>query len=253
MMREIKSAFILDKSVGNRKIATIPEPGYLQSPIQKPNLMSTKTENLTCLWMCLKYIILLCDISVCYFVCVFGYVLAFEYNSQWNWMVIILRINSWIVCNIFFFECGDNCDFFWFGAENVACKLIHIKWKWFEKKSDVCVCLFFAHRIGIKFEYMNEWYWIEGGWIAWNVVNYLAKISLSSCSDTNCPKLATNSVEHGAFAASGGFGCCAPVEPTGLAKAGLGKKWPGGKPADTCIDCGCIADGCCNVIWFWKI
>lgn len=88
-------------------------------------------------------------------------------------------------------------------------------------------------------------------WQMMNVI-YLAKISLSSCSDTNCPKLATNRVEHGAFAANGGFGCCAPVEPTGLAKAGLGKKWPGGSPADTCIDCGCIADGCCNVIWFWN-
>lgn len=48
--------------------------------------------------------------------------------------------------------------------------------------------------------------------------SHLAKISLSSCSDTNCPKLATNKVEHGAFAANGGFGCCdAPLEPTGLA------------------------------------
>lgn len=84
-------------------------------------------------------------------------------------------------------------------------------------------------------------------------VNYLAKISFNSCSETNCPKLATNKVEHGALAAKGGFGCCdVPVEPTGLANAGLGKKWPGGKPADTCICCGCIADGCCNVIWFWN-
>lgn len=95
-------------------------------------------------------------------------------------------------------------------------------------------------------------------WMIWkmnwhkNGDNYLAKISLSSCSDTNWPKLATKRVEHGAFAANGGFGCCAPVEPTGLAKAGLGKKWPGGNPADTCIDCGCIADGCCRVIWFWN-
>lgn len=78
---------------------------------------------------------------------------------------------------------------------------------------------------------------------------YLAKISFNSCSETNCPKLATNNVEHGALAAKGGFGCCdVPLEPTGLAKAGLGKKWPGGRPADTCIDCGCIADGCCKVI-----
>lgn len=57
------------------------------------------------------------------------------------------------------------------------------------------------------------------------VGNYLANSSFSSCSDTNCPKLATNSVEHGAFAARGGFGGCEPpVDPPGLAKAGLGKK-----------------------------
>lgn len=48
--------------------------------------------------------------------------------------------------------------------------------------------------------------------------NYLANSSLSSCSDTNCPKLATNSVEHGAFAARGGLGGCEPpVDPPGLA------------------------------------
>ena len=76
-------------------------------------------------------------------------------------------------------------------------------------------------------------------------VTHLANISLSSCSDTNCPRLATNNVEHGALAASGGLGgWVPPVEPTGLANAGLGKKWLAGKPADTCIDAGCIADGC---------
>lgn len=119
-----------------------------------------------------------------------------------------------------------------------------MKWDFFWKKNT------FAHRIGIEFEWFkkNEWKTKQK-----KTIIYLAKISLSSCSDTNCPKLATKSVEHGAFAANGGFGCCAPVEPTGLAKAGLGKKWPGGNPADTCIDCGCIADGCCRVIWFWKI
>lgn len=54
---------------------------------------------------------------------------------------------------------------------------------------------------------------------------YLANSSFSSCSDTNWPRLATNSVEHGAFAARGGFGGCEPpVDPPGLAKAGLGKK-----------------------------
>lgn len=72
-----------------------------------------------------------------------------------------------------------------------------------------------------------------------NNVIYLAKISLSSCSDTNWPKLATNNVEHGAFAANGGFGCCdVPLELTGLARAGEGKKWPGGRPAEICIDWG---------------
>lgn len=112
----------------------------------------------------------------------------------------------------------------------------------------------FAHKIGIKFEFKNKTDNNEMNFAIWEILlcNYLAKISLSSCSETNCPRLATNRVEHGAFAANGGFGCCAPVEPTGLAKAGLGKKWPGGSPADTCIDCGCIADGCCNVIWFWN-
>lgn len=35
---------------------------------------------------------------------------------------------------------------------------------------------------------------------------HLANISLSSCSDTNWPRLATNSVEQGALAASGGLG-----------------------------------------------
>ena len=49
---------------------------------------------------------------------------------------------------------------------------------------------------------------------------YLAKISLSSCSDTNCPKLATNKVEHGALADIGWLGgwLLTPFEPTGLAK-----------------------------------
>lgn len=74
---------------------------------------------------------------------------------------------------------------------------------------------------------------------------HLANISLSSCSDTNWPRLATNRVEQGALAARGGFGAgLPPVLPTGLASAGLGKKWFAGSPADTCIDAGCIADGC---------
>ncbi|KAL3278318.1 hypothetical protein HHI36_013649, partial [Cryptolaemus montrouzieri] len=51
---------------------------------------------------------------------------------------------------------------------------------------------------------------------------YLAKISFSSCSDTNWPKLATKSVEQG--------GLLTPIpgwddeDPTGEAKAGLGRK-----------------------------
>lgn len=46
---------------------------------------------------------------------------------------------------------------------------------------------------------------------------YLANISFSSCSETNCPKLATNNVEHGALAEIGWLGgWVAPVEPTGL-------------------------------------
>lgn len=66
------------------------------------------------------------------------------------------------------------------------------------------------------------------------VKTYLAKSSLSSCSETNCPRLATNSVEQGAFAARGGFGGWEPpLEPTGLARAGLGRKWPAGRPAET--------------------
>lgn len=50
----------------------------------------------------------------------------------------------------------------------------------------------------------------------------LPNISLSSCSDTNCPRFATKSVEQG--------GLLTPIpgwdedEPTGEASAGLGKK-----------------------------
>lgn len=79
--------------------------------------------------------------------------------------------------------------------------------------------------------------------------SHLAKISFSSCSETNWPRLATNRVEQGALAASGGLGGCGccwlpPVDdPTGLARAGLGKKWRGGIPACTCIEAGCMAAG----------
>lgn len=80
---------------------------------------------------------------------------------------------------------------------------------------------------------LNDLYVCDGGdWIREMYVDfvhlwwsYLANSSFSSCSDTNWPRLATNSVEHGAFAARGGFGGCEPpVDPPGLAKAGLGKK-----------------------------
>lgn len=79
--------------------------------------------------------------------------------------------------------------------------------------------------------------------------SYLAKISFSSCSDTNWPRLATNSVEQGALAASGGLGgwCCEPPEPTGLARVGLGKKWR--VPADTCIVVGWMAAGWVIDMW----
>lgn len=56
-----------------------------------------------------------------------------------------------------------------------------------------------------------------------NIQKYLANISFSSCSETNCPRLATNRVEHGA--------ALTPIpgweegdEPTGEASAGDGRK-----------------------------
>lgn len=52
---------------------------------------------------------------------------------------------------------------------------------------------------------------------------HLAKISLSSCSETNCPKFATKSVEQGGLLTP--MPGCDDEEPTGEAKAGLGKKW----------------------------
>lgn len=101
------------------------------------------------------------------------------------------------------------------------------------------------------------------------IYTYLEKTSLSSCSDTNCPKLATNSVEQGAFAANGGFDGCVGLfeEPTGLAKAGLDKKWwcavwalaaawpggpvaaaPGGNPAAAAAAAAAAADICIAVV-----
>lgn len=50
----------------------------------------------------------------------------------------------------------------------------------------------------------------------------LPKTSFNSCSDTNWPKLATNNVEQGGlFTPNPG---CEEEDPTGEAKAGLGKK-----------------------------
>lgn len=51
----------------------------------------------------------------------------------------------------------------------------------------------------------------------------LLKISLSSCSETNCPRLATNKVLHGAVLTPIP-GCDEGLEPTGDASAGEGKK-----------------------------
>lgn len=55
-------------------------------------------------------------------------------------------------------------------------------------------------------------------------------MSLSSCSDTNWPRLATNRVEHGALLTAM-FGCD-EGDPTGDANAGDGKKCG----SDACID-----------------
>lgn len=73
----------------------------------------------------------------------------------------------------------------------------------------------------------------------------LAKISLSSCSETNCPKLATNNVEQGELLTP--IPGCEDDEPTGEAKAGLGRKW-GNDVAWTEVR----AVGCDNVIDGWK-
>lgn len=57
------------------------------------------------------------------------------------------------------------------------------------------------------------------------LTTHLAKISFNSCSDTNWPKFATKSVEHGALADIGWLGgwVVPVIEPTGLANAGLAK------------------------------
>lgn len=63
-------------------------------------------------------------------------------------------------------------------------------------------------------------------------VSHLLKISFSSCSDTNCPKLATNSVEQGGAGCAGCPGCAACAGCPGC------PGWPG------CAGCGaCAAPG----------
>lgn len=73
----------------------------------------------------------------------------------------------------------------------------------------------------------------------------LPKRSLSSCSETNCPKLATNSVEQGGVPAAAAAED--EVEPTGDASAGLATRCGGGMvawiaaalPASAACDKGC--------------
>ena len=72
-------------------------------------------------------------------------------------------------------------------------------------------------------------------------LTYLLNISLSSCSETNWPKLATNKVEQGALLTAI-FGCD-DEEPTGDANAGDGKKCGN----EACIDVNVV--GCCKDIW----
>lgn len=63
------------------------------------------------------------------------------------------------------------------------------------------------------------------------------KISVSSCSETNCPRFATKRVEHGALlTAILGWD---DDDPTGEARAGDGKKC--GK--DACIDVNVVGCG----------
>ena len=67
---------------------------------------------------------------------------------------------------------------------------------------------------------------------------------MSSCSDTNWPRFATNRVEQGALLTAM-FGC-EEGEPTGDASAGEGRKWG----SDACIDVSVV--GCGRDIGAWK-
>lgn len=75
-------------------------------------------------------------------------------------------------------------------------------------------------------------------------ITNLPKISFSSCSETNWPRFATKSVEHGGlFTPIPG---CEDEDPTGDAKAGLGKKC-GNDAACTevrAVGCGKDIGGC---------
>ena len=73
------------------------------------------------------------------------------------------------------------------------------------------------------------------------------KISLSSCSETNCPRLATNRVEQGALLTAAILGWD-DDEPTGDANAGDCKKCG----SEACIDvnavgCGMDICACCKL------
>lgn len=68
-------------------------------------------------------------------------------------------------------------------------------------------------------------------------ISNLLKMSLSSCSDTNWPRFATNKVEQGALLTAM-FGWD-EGEPTGDASAGEGRKWG----SDACIDVSVVGCG----------
>lgn len=70
------------------------------------------------------------------------------------------------------------------------------------------------------------------------------KISVSSCSETNCPRFATKRVEHGALLTA--ILGCEDDEPTGDANCGDCRKWG----RDACIDVNAV--GCWRDIDAWN-
>lgn len=71
------------------------------------------------------------------------------------------------------------------------------------------------------------------------------KISLSSCSETNWPRLATKRVEQGALLTA--MLGCEDDEPTGEARAGEGKKCGSEACSDVrVVGCGRDIDACYN-------